>query len=73
MVADCLSLTKLRGAKTALKQLLDTGCFSICAEEKLLKDRKEERLEGRSTADLRRNGLRDKEEFGSEMFSHELP
>ena len=63
MVADCL--TKLKGTRTALFRLLATGCFSIQAEEKLLHDKKEERLEGRSTADIRKNGLRDKENFGS--------
>ena len=63
MIADVL--TKLKGLREALVRLLTKGRFNISAEDVVLKDRKEERLEGRASSSIRRQGLKVKEKLGN--------
>ena len=61
MVAD--PLTKVKGNTLPMYRLLESGRFSIKAEEIHMKSREEAKTSGQSVSQIRRSGI--KENFGS--------
>lgn len=68
MVAD--PLTKVKGNVVPMYRLLESGRFSIKAEEAHMKCREEAKTSGQSVSQIRRSGI--KENFGSCESSHDI-
>jgi hypothetical protein len=66
MIAD--TLTKVRGAKNSLCKMLETGRFSIQAEESLMDDRCQARKQGITSSEIRRKGIKVDNKFGELSF-----
>ena len=66
MVAD--PLTKVKGNVVPMYRLLESGSFSIKAEDAHMKCREEAKTSGQSVSQIRRSGI--KENFGSCESSH---
>ena len=70
MIAD--GLTKLRGNLEPLYEVLAKGTFKIKSEEAQMSLRERARVDGQSSTQIRRSGV--KEKLGScESFSHVQP
>lgn len=56
MIAD--TLTKVKGAKDSLYRMLETGHFSIQAEQDRMKERSCARMSGQTASEIRRKGIK---------------